>query len=59
MKRGIRIPLTEKSWRLVVEALYYVADSPNADELEEQRPECAKIAKYIERRLESTKIKEG
>lgn len=51
-KRGIRIPLTYRSWRLTCEALTYVVESPHLEDLEEHRAEIGKILRYIKRNLE-------
>jgi hypothetical protein len=51
VRRGIGIALTEKSWRLTIEALRWVAEHPDAGELDEQKDKCGSIANYIEKRL--------
>jgi len=50
-KRGIRIPLKESSWRLIVDALVYLIEKPHLDDLEEKREELGKILRYIEAKL--------
>jgi hypothetical protein len=51
-KRGIRISISEKSWRLILEALHYVIDKPHLDDLEESREKLKRIAGYIQSELE-------
>lgn len=58
-KRGIAIPLKESSWRLIVEALVYLVEKPDLDDLEESREELGRILRYIERKLDETTEKQG
>jgi hypothetical protein len=50
-QRGVRIPLSERSWRLIVDALCWVAKDTSYNEMEENREECGRIANYIEEKL--------
>lgn len=50
-ERGIRIPLTARSWKLVSQALTYVVEKPHLDDLEEDREELGKILRYINSKL--------
>ena len=52
ISRGIRIPLTRKSWGLIIAALTYVLEKPHIDDLEEDREKLGQILRYIERKLE-------
>jgi len=51
-KRGIRIPLTYRSWRLICEALTYLVEKPHLDDLEESRAKMGELLRYIRRKLE-------
>lgn len=52
-RRGVRIPLSEKSWKLILEALYYVVEKPHIDDLEESREKLSQLAGYIKVKLEN------
>ena len=49
--RGIRIPLKESSWQLIVEALEYLVECPDIAGLEERRAELAGVLQYIKAKL--------
>ena len=49
--RGIRIPMKESSWQLLIEALEYLVEYPDIGELEESREELARILQYIKKKL--------
>lgn len=50
--RGIRIPLSRRSWELILEALVYLVEKPHLDDLEERRNEMSRLLGHIRRRLE-------
>lgn len=51
-ERGIRIPLSRRSWELIVATLTYVVEKPHIDDLEEDREQLRRILRHIEHKLE-------
>jgi hypothetical protein len=51
-QRGIRIPLSRRSWELVVESLTYAVEKPHLDDLEEKREALGRIVRYIKKKLQ-------
>ena len=51
MRRGIRIPMKESSWQLIVEALEYLVECPDIAGLEGRRAELAGVLQYIKAKL--------
>lgn len=51
-ERGIRIPLSKRSWKLILETLCYVVEKPHIDDLEEDREKLGAIIAYIRLHLE-------
>ena len=54
-KRGVRIALAYRSWRLICEALAYVVEKSHLDDLEERRAEIGKLLRYIKAKLKEEK----
>ena len=53
-RRGIRIPMKESSWQLIIEAMEYLVEYPDIGELEESREELARVLRYIKKKLGET-----
>lgn len=51
-QRGICIPLSQRSWELVVKSLTYVVEKPHLDDLEENREALGRIVRYIKKKLQ-------
>ncbi len=52
-QRGISIPLSRRSWELVVESLRYVlVEMPPPFALEKDRKDLGRIRRYIKKKLQ-------
>ena len=51
-QRGIHIPLSRRSWELVVESLTYLVEKPHLEDLEENREALGRIVRYIKKKLQ-------
>ena len=51
-QRGICIPLSRRSWELVVESLTYLVEKPHLDDLEENREALGRIVRHIKKKLQ-------
>ena len=52
-QRGIRIPLSRRSWERIVRVLCYVIEKPHIDDLEEEREDIGDLLRYIEGKLKA------